>query len=281
MKTTLLKAILLCLTPALAHAGEDINSVSDPAGSGTLPFVGRVLQDTTRGGRGAEPTSLRVNVSHEKLSNNLQDWREYGLTIKHDLDERHFVEAGVLCTSRFDLEDNQINGLYLVKVTTDLVATIEGNVSPTHRVLPKYAIGGAVNYTFLPATVGQFGLKTTAYDETRVHQVTLGAERYIGAFSLGINWRPSRAFGEWVHGSEARANYYYGARSSVGMLLAAGQEVTPIGQFKTIARVRAAALIGQHWLNQDWAVSYAISRTRQGEFYDRTGAAIGLRYALR
>lgn len=279
MKTTPVTIALLSIASSLAHAQADMSTGTNPTRSRALPLASQALQDM-RDTEGADRITARAAVTYDKLSNNLASWREYSMAANHDIDKQQFIEAGLVRTSRFDLEDNQINALYLRKFTPDLVATIDGNVSPTHRVLPKYTLSGTISYVFLPATVGQFGVKTTSYDETRVNQVTIGVERYIGAFSLGATWRPARAFGKSIDGGEVRINYYYGERSSISMLLGAGEEVTPIGEFKTITKVRAGALFGHHWLDQNWAVTYAVSRTRQGDFYNRTGVNIGLQYAF-
>lgn len=225
-------------------------------------------------------TTVRAAFTYDELSKNLPGWREYSVAINHEINRKQLVELVATRTSRFDLDDNQIAGLYLYRFNKDLVASIEGNLSPTHRVLPKYMAGATVHYTFQPATVGLLGIKTTSYDQTRVNQLAIGVERYVGAFSVSGTWRPARAFGESIYGGDIRGSYYYGERSSIGVLVAAGEEVTPIGQLKTITRVRAAALIGQHWLNRYWAVTYAISHTRQGSLYDRTGFNVGLQYAL-
>jgi hypothetical protein len=46
-----------------------------------------------------------------------------------------------------------------------------------------------------------------------------------------------------------------------------------------LADVRAVALIGRHWLARDWAVTYALHRTRQGGFHTRNGLRIGVQHA--
>lgn len=279
MNTPFITLVLLGMVSSFAQAQANATLGTDSSQTDALPSASRALQAPVPA-PAERRTTARIAFTYDDLSGDLPSWREYGLAVNHEIDQKQFVEAGLLRTSRFDLEDNQVHGLYLYKFTSDLVATFEGNYSPTHRVLPEYTLGASISYTFLPATVGQLGIKTTSYDETRVNQVSIGVERYIGAFSIGATWRPAHAFGENINGGEIRGNYYYGERSRIGILLAAGEEVTPIGAQKIITEVRAGAIIGQHWVSPDWAVTYAVSRTRQGDLYNRTGVNIGLQYAF-
>ncbi|HWU97548.1 MAG TPA: YaiO family outer membrane beta-barrel protein [Oxalicibacterium sp.] len=223
-------------------------------------------------------TTIGVRTARERLSNDSPDWTDSAVSIRRDLGVRHLVEATLVETERFDLSDTQINALYSFPVNAALTATLEGNTSPTHRVLAKNAFGGTLQYEFAPAWLLHGGGKSTRYDDVRVNQGVLMLEHYFSSYSWLVGWRPTRAFGTTAHAVEARGAYYYGDKNSATILIAAGKEAASIGTDVTLTSVRSLVLIGRHWLDKDWAFNYSIGHTRQGDLYERNGIDIGVQY---
>lgn len=224
--------------------------------------------------------SIGLSVGREHLSNGSPDWTETQLQFNHRIGTRHVVGATLTQTERFGLRDSQLGLAYTLPAHQDWTVTLEANASGTHRVLPQRSIGAAAQVEFAPSWLLHAGLKTTSYDNATVNQSMLMLERYAGNMSASLAWRPSHAYGTTVHAYEARANYYYGERDAIGLILAAGREAANIGPSVALASVNAAALVGRHWLDRQWAVSYGIIRTRQGEIYTRNGINLGLQYAF-
>jgi YaiO family outer membrane protein len=77
-----------------------------------------------------------------------------------------------------------------------------------------------------------------------------------------------------------RGSYYYSDVSSVGIILAAGQEATSLGQSVVLASIRSAAIVGRHRINADWALTYTFAHTRQGDFYQRNSTNVGVQYTF-
>ena len=223
---------------------------------------------------------VRAATSTQRLSNNLPSWRETTVQYTQQAGSETFLGTGLTRASRFNMDDWQFNALYSTKLSSALRASLDANVSPSHRVLARYALDGQLHYEFQQAWLAHVGLKTSSYNDARVNQLLFGLEHYFSAFSISLGLRPTWAFGRTVYSGEVRGNFYYDDRNSVGFLLASGREVTPIGANVALVDVRAVAIIGQHWLNRHWALTYAVNRTRQGTFYTRRGIDVGIQYAF-
>lgn len=233
----------------------------------------------------SRPSTLELAQERASLSNGQADWRETSLQIGHRYAPRQAAGLALRQTRRFGLDDSAIDLSGSQPLGERLTASLEASASPTHRVLAKSALGASLQYEFAPAWLLHTGFKNTRYNNANanvnVNQGLLMLERYVSSFSGSIAWRPVSALGTHAHAFELRGNYYYGDKSMVGLILASGQEATTVSrQTVALADVRALALVGRHWLREDWALTYAVSRTRQGSFYDRNGVRLGVQYAF-
>lgn len=227
------------------------------------------------------PNTLEVAHERASLSNGQIDWRETSLQIDHRYAPRQSAGLALRQTRRFGLDDTAIDLNGSRPLGERLTASLEASASPTHRVLAKHALGASLQFEFAPAWLLHTGFKNTRYDNANVNQGLLMLERYVSSFSGSIAWRPVSALGTHANGFEFRGNYYYGDKSMVGLILASGQEATTVNsQTVALADVRSVALLGRHRVRDDWAVTYAISRTKQGSFYDRSGVRLGVQHAF-
>ncbi|NEX60343.1 YaiO family outer membrane beta-barrel protein [Noviherbaspirillum galbum] len=231
-------------------------------------------------------SDVGLSVGREQLSNGSPDWRETQIQFNHRLAPRHLFGMSIGQTERFGLRDSQLGANYVLPLRPDLTVSVEGGASGTHRVLPRHVLGAGAQWEFAPAWLLHAGARESAYEDVHVNQGMLMLERYAGNASASLAWRPARALGTTAHAFEARGNYYYGERSAIGLILAAGEEAANVAGAApgtaavVITRVKAAALTGHHWLDRRWAVNYGISRTRQGDLYSRNGINLGLQYAF-
>lgn len=231
----------------------------------------------------AEPaptTTFGADLQNDTLSNGSPDWRELTVRVKRDLGPRQLAELALGTIRRFGLSDTQLSGLYAWPLSALLSASVEVSASPSPRVLARNAVGANLQYEFAPAWLLHGGAKSTAYRDARVNQALLMLERYVGAYSWALAWRPSRAFDTTAHSAELRAAYYYGDKASIGLSVAMGRETTSTSGGVVLADVRALALSGHHWVTPAWALNYALGHTRQGDFYTRKGISVGLAHAF-
>lgn len=225
----------------------------------------------------------RVSLQEERnrLDRGLPDWQETTLRFSREWDRRHLVEGELARVRRFGLEDAQWRLGYTRPLSPALTGSVEAGASPTHRVLARHVLGARLQYEFQPAWLVHGGLRRTSYNDGQVHQAQLALERYVGNFGLLAGWTPARALGQSTNTVEGRATWYHGDRSSVGVIAAAGDEATQLpGGRVVLAAVRSIALVGRQDLAPGWSLLYGAQRVRQGDFYNRTGATLGLQAAF-
>lgn len=225
-------------------------------------------------------TTVGLSTAQERLSNRTPDWRESSLQLRHAFSKRQVLDLVVSDVRRFGLRDDQIGATYVTPLNDSVTATFDGNLSSTHRVLARRALGAALQYEFAPAWLLHGGVRQTRYDAVTVNQAIAMVEHYFGNYSVSAAWRPSRAFGTTAHSGEIRLSHYYSDRDSISVSLASGQEAANIGATVVLSDVRSLVLLGRHWLNDHWAVTYAAGHTRQGDFYTRKGINLGVQYAF-
>lgn len=222
---------------------------------------------------------IEVGTESSRLSNGSPDWHAQSLQITSKQGPREIKALTLTQTNRFGLADQQIRGLYSTPLSDKLTATVGANMSPSHRVLAKQGVEGALQYEFAPAWVLHGGLENNRYDTANVDLANLMVEHYFSAFSMSAAWRPVRALGVSSSSYQLRGSYYYGDANFVGVIASSGKEATPVNASTVLlADVRATAFLGRHWLSGHWAVNYAITSTRQGNFYSRNSIALGAQY---
>jgi YaiO family outer membrane protein len=278
-RATILALGVLLPFAATAQQASPLPQNVSPGSAGIVSPGGTVPQAAPDG-----RTTVGVAGSYERLTGNQPSWRDYSLRFNKDFGSRRILDATVTEATRFGQNDTQASAMYSSPINSTLAASVEGNFSPTHRVLSRYSLGGALQYEFARAWLAHGGLKTTEFNDVRVNQGLLMLEHYFSDFSLAVALRPSRAFGTTANSTELRGGYYYGDRNSISLSLSGGREATTVGigagSGVVLTDVQTLALFGRHWLNRNWSANYAIGHTRQGDFYSRNGISLGVGYSF-
>lgn len=262
----------------LAQQASPMPDNVSPGAAGTASRGGAAQQEAQipTSDRG---TMIGISGSYENLSGAQPSWNDYSLRLNKNYGSRRILDAAITQARRFDQSDTQFSAMYSLPISPKLSGSVEGNLSNTHRVLPRYSVGGTLQYEFAPAWLAHGGLKTTDFNDVRVNQGLLMVEHYFSNFSWALAVRPSRAFGSTANSTELRGGYYYGERNSVSLSLSGGREATNIGTGVVLTDVQTVAIFGRHWLNRNWSANYAIGHTSQGDFYNRNGITLGINYA--
>lgn len=223
-------------------------------------------------------TRAAVTAEHSSLDRGYADWSSVGVRIGRHWSQRQLAELELTQTRRFGLDDTELAVGGAAPLGDALTGSLRVTHSPTHRVLPQSSFGGALQYEFRPAWLLHGGLRHTRYATTDVNQASVMLEHYFGNFSALGAVHTVRAFGQTRHVGELRAAWYYADRSSVGVIASSGEEAAQVAAGAVaLARVRSLALVGRHALGQGpWAVRYGLHHVRQGGFYTRSGATLGV-----
>lgn len=223
---------------------------------------------------------LGLRIGADSLSGPAASWEEGALQFTHRFGPRRVLDLELAHTERYALRDRRLQLAYTHPLTAQVAATLEGSVSDTHRVLAQRMFGFGVQVEFMPAWLLHAGLRTTRYDSGDVNQAMLMLERYVGSYSFSAAWRPARLEGTGASVGELRATRYYGERSSLGLIAAAGTEAESVGGDVILTSVRSLALAGRHWVAADWALTWSLGHTRQGDLYIRNGIQLGVQHAF-
>ncbi len=243
--------------------------------------VGRAwATDTTPSIGPNPPVQVEVGYVHEVLSNGSPDWREEYLDFKKIYAPRTILYGTLRLAERFGLSDSEftLGGYY--PLDSHWTAIVEGSLSPSHNVLPSWSAMGQL-YRDLGGGWGmQFGLRHREYTASTVDMDTLMIERYWEDYRAAYTATVSQISGAgsvWSH--TLQINYYASDRSTVGLILSAGQEAESAGPgVVLVSTVRSADFIAALWLNHDLAVTIGIGVHDQAPFYTRTRMQLGLRW---
>ena len=243
---------------------------------GTASPVIAQVRDTPR------PT-LQFGVAFEALSNGLDPWRSASLEGSGAPNSEQTVYGAFHETTRFSMVDHDVVAGFRQRVSSRLTLVVEGQVSPSHHVSPKWDGLGQVEVVADGGWNVQAGLRHREYETA---SVTLGATtverywgRYRGAYTLYLSHLADAgsSASHRVHG-----DYFYGPlSSSIGISLAAGSELESLGPLGVVrTHVRGAALVGRQWLTPRWFVRYDSLLHEQGELYTRkrVSASLGHRF---
>ena len=225
-------------------------------------------------------TEVAAGHVHERVSNQPNDWTESLVELLRKFGDRKLIVGRLVETERFGLRDTtaSLAGYYPIGSRSTLYAEASG--SDTHRVLPRDSLHIQLAQELGAGWGVMGGLKQARYDRTTVEIADLTLEYYFSSFRLALTSLPSHSTTAGSASSNRmQIGHYYGTDNNVQFVVASGEEVDRPIAAGTIARasVRSTVLYGRHWLERDWALTYTLGRTRQGDSI-RDSAGVGLRY---
>lgn len=197
--------------------------------------------------------------------------------------DRNTIYGGLRGVRRFGLDDTDATMGFYYPLDATWTSVLEASVSPSHHVLPKYALFGQLQKTLGGTWSVNFGLRHSEYERTVVDVLSATAERYWGnwrgAYTL-YSGRPQGAASAAAH--RFQLTHYYGDRNPIGVAYTAGRELEnvapPFGVRST--DVKDWTLTGRHRLFNTWALTYDLVSHEQGTLYRRQGLRLGVRHSF-
>ena len=225
-------------------------------------------------------TEVAAGHTRENVSNQPNDWAESSVEVLHKFGHRKVLIGRITGTERFGVHDNSVSvaGYHPLGERTTVYAELAA--SGTHRVLPRDVLHLQLTQNLGGGWGAIGGLKRMRYDSTTVEIADLGLEVYFSSFRLALTALPARSSSAGNASSfRLQLGHYYGDDNNVQLVLATGDEVDrPVAAGNIVkTAVRSSAVYGRHWFARDWALTYHLGRTRQGESR-REAAGLGLRY---
>jgi|GEM_PF-706634 len=224
--------------------------------------------------------TLELGADYESLNNDKSDWQTYFLRFNQKFSSGQLLYGEASVVHRFQATDpNFMIGFYQpLGAERRWSTTLEVAGSPTHDVMPAVSFYGQIERNFGRGWLGHAGLRHSHYSDDNVNIGVFGVEKYIKAYRAAYTLYVAHLNGSGTSVSHAfQGNYYYGERNSVGVGFAFGEEIESVGNGQFIRTdVREINFTGRHWLNRKWGLSYVALWHRQGTFYDRAGAQVGV-----
>lgn len=227
------------------------------------------------------PLEIEAGFINETLTNNKADWSTLYLDISKKLSKRRAVYGSLRQTERFKLKDDEGMAGYYHPLNKDWSGHVEGSISATHRVLPRWSLLGELIRSIKGGWLVNLGYRRTEYSNDRINLAVLAVERYWRSYHMIYSFYHSSLESDGNAQSHAgRINYYYTDRSRFGVAAAVGTEIENLGPGQGVLRsdVVHLAVTGRHWFSQKLGVTYDLSYHEQGESYLKRGVQIGIRY---
>ncbi len=229
----------------------------------------------------APAAEVEAGYGHEVLTRG-PDWQEVSLETAWRPAERTGVAIGARGLERFGLRDLDLRVAASAPLGAPWTVAAEAAASPEHHVVPAFGGGASLQRVLGGGFVGSGGLRWSRWEteagRTDAALGSLGIERYWSAFRLGWTGTLARVASQWAPSNAVAWDVYFGDRDRVGVILAAGREVDSTGgPAPVVSTVLAAAVRGRQGLGAAWALVYEVDVQRQGDFYTRGGARVGLR----
>lgn len=216
----------------------------------------------------------------DSLTQGRDAWRNESVFVDRKWADGQTGGLRINTTQRFGLNDSQLEGYLSRPLAKGLQLGLEAQASPTHRVLARQGVGANLQAEFAPAWLAHASVRQLRYDAVTVGQLAAGIEHYVGDWGMYAGIINSHAYAADTQTYTARLSRYYGDRDRVNLILANGREPVNIAGAVTTSDVSSATLTGRHWISQRVAIDYVAGVTRQGDFYTRRGASLGLTIAF-
>jgi len=217
---------------------------------------------------------------YDKLTNNRSPWSTRSVKLSRVSPDKHFSHIRLDSVERFDLEDWQVAGSYALPFLKSWNFYTAATYSPTHNVLANRMIDTNLSKSFKSGTILSGGISNARYNLTSSQQIHLGGEHYWSVFRMAYTYRRINVLnaGTGVNHS-VQANYYYSPTAMLGIAAATGKDVEFDGTSSPpISDVRTYSIYGFHMFKPQWSLIYSIFHHQQGDFYNRNGFVVGIKF---
>ncbi|MGB5542246.1 MAG: YaiO family outer membrane beta-barrel protein [Gammaproteobacteria bacterium] len=224
-------------------------------------------------------SEYEIGGSYDSLDNGYDNWNSVYLEGSRSASPDKTYYAAVESTERFSERETEVLAGAYLPLNTDWSLMLEASVAPGADVLPQWTAMLGLHRAMEDGWGLRGGFRHAEYADSRYELLNLGVERYWGNWLAGYT-----LYVGWPEGADTsvshllRIDRFYGRSNRIGILAGAGKESESVGQDRLLtSNTRTLGVLGRHWLNRDWALSWSASWQRQGDVYNRGGVRVGLR----
>ena len=219
-----------------------------------------------------------LGASYDVLSKHKGFWRSEFLNVEHQFAAHESVYANYLHTERFSLTDEQflLGGYY--PHAENLILNLEANFSPYASLLARDSLMTSMQWEFYPTWSLIGGYRHSDYLTGSLQQMHAGFDHYLTDFRLAYTFKATDAFYSIQYGQRFDLAYYYQNSNFVMLTYNTGAEIS--GFQGLVYNTQFIGLHGQHWFDQDWAITWDLAFSQQGSAYSRENISLGIRRAF-
>lgn len=224
--------------------------------------------------------AVQASYGYDKLTNNRAPWEMTSLNFFMQTSDKRFANLQLNQAKRFDLEDWQIGGSYALPLTKTWYLYAGANYSPTHKVLANRTLETKISRSFSSGLNLHVGVSHAKYSQTDSRQLYLTGEYYWSVYRASYSFRLIDVKNAGTgNNNNIQLNRYYDSASFIGAVMAKGEDVEFDGTANPpISDVLTLSLYGNHYFKPQWSLIYTLTYHQQGDFYNRNGFVLGLKY---
>lgn len=244
------------------------------------PPGARLIQEVDRRFSIAQKQQVELSLFRDYLSGNYDHWQGAQLDYEYRFAPRQIVYGALTRSERFDETDHELLAGFYYPLTPRLTLNAEASYSPAHNVVAENTALASLQYALGRGWVVSGGVRHAEYNAATATQLPLSLEYYVGPYRLGYSPTITFISGHTLYNHRVQFSYYYDDISFATLSYGRGEESDQFQSNFIVSDVYTYGINGRHWLNQQWAVSWELSKTQQGSFYERSGFRLGLRRAF-
>ena len=226
-------------------------------------------------------SEVQFSYSQESLTGGYGIWRTASLDFSRKFQSGQVFYGTLLATERFRRRDQQVTVGFYQPIDRRWTLQVEASASPSRKTLPTWSAFVGIERHLSRGWNLSAGYRRTEYRSAKVNLVSSGVEKYFGNYRAAYTLYLSNLQSTGTSASHRlQFNRYYGENaSSVGVTAAFGRELESLGAGGVLQTgVRSVGISGRQWFNDRWGMNYDAWYVKQGNFYDRRGANIGIRF---
>jgi YaiO family outer membrane protein len=227
----------------------------------------------------AQTVEVETGSEYQDLTRNLSPWWRTYITFLDRIGAGKGIYAELQRTSRYSQTDASIMAGGYFPLSRRWTGAAELSVSPSHRILPKWAAAGQVQRELGHGWSSEAGIRRREYREGGVTIGSAGVSKGVKTLRTGYTLYTSHLSNAGVAFTNRVDVTHHYASSAITLTLASGDELEKIAP-ASILRTSVALINvhGTHWLDRSWGISYGAEWHRQGTLHTRRGLTIGVRY---
>lgn len=228
-------------------------------------------------------TEIATGLGYDNLSKGRDNWQAAYVQAKYVDCDKYSYHTGYEYVNRYNTGDSEYHiGVNLPFKHFSLGA--EYRYAGADGILAKDGMRLELNYTISKGVVMLLRHQQRDYGDIRTSASGLGIDYYFSDYQISLlrDWIGTKSdIREYDDAAvnQLRLSWYYGDRQHIGLIFASGDELSYDNSSNPpFSKINSLIVTGKHALSSQWALVYELKRHQQGDFFNQTGARLGVQF---